>query len=68
MAPPPIHPPVTPPVIPPPGSGPPRPGVTRAPAKDRVNYIRFGPYRNIIGNDATHKMSAGKWYLLGIKD
>ena len=39
-----------------------------APAKDRVNYIRFGPYRNIIGSDATHKMSAGKWYLLGIKD
>ena len=44
------------------------PSAVAAPAKDRVKAIRFGPYRNLIGTDTTHKIQSGKWYLFGIKD
>jgi hypothetical protein len=43
-------------------------GATTPPAKNRVNYIKFGPYKNMIGTDTSHVITSGRWYLLGLKD
>jgi hypothetical protein len=42
------------------------PSAANAPVKNRVNYIRFGPYKSLTGGTLNY-MLAGKWYLLGIK-